>query len=138
MMIHKINPFVDYNQWLKRLDTLLNDSTLKCSIKVLNVVKPINKKKLYHTTLGTAQCYLKCFYCQKTFMKNETTQLIIFYLQLYRIRDSRVGVFAPHPPLPKKNTKDISYLKGFRTGLHSAEMDLRHDWSKQFLIMYKI
>ena len=37
-MIHKITPFVDYNKWLKRLDTLLNNPSNKNSVKVLKVV----------------------------------------------------------------------------------------------------
>ena len=34
MIIHKINPPVDYNQWLKHLDTQLKEPTNKYSIKV--------------------------------------------------------------------------------------------------------
>ena len=34
MIIHKINPSVDYNQWLKHLDTQLKEPTNKYSIKV--------------------------------------------------------------------------------------------------------
>ena len=41
IMIHKITPSVDYNYWLKRLDT-----TNQNSIKVLKVVEPTNKKTL--------------------------------------------------------------------------------------------
>ena len=40
-------PSVDYNQWLKRLDTQLNEPTYKNSIKVPKVAKPTNKKCLY-------------------------------------------------------------------------------------------
>ena len=47
-MIHKIKPFVDYNQWLKRLDTQLNKP-----IKVSKVVKPTNKETLLKT-MGTS------------------------------------------------------------------------------------
>ena len=36
-MIHKITPFVDYNKWLKRLDTLLNNPSNKNLVKVLKV-----------------------------------------------------------------------------------------------------
>ena len=39
-------PFVDYNQWLKRLDAQLDESTNKNSIKVHKVVEPTNKKTL--------------------------------------------------------------------------------------------
>ena len=46
MMIHKITPFEDYNQWLKRLNTELNEPTNKKSRKVTKVVKPTNKKTL--------------------------------------------------------------------------------------------
>ena len=43
---------VDYNKWLKRLDTQLNEQTNKNSIEVSKVVKATNKK-CYHKTLGT-------------------------------------------------------------------------------------
>ena len=46
MMIHRITPSVDYNKWLKRMDTQLNEPTNKNSIKVPKVVKPINEKTL--------------------------------------------------------------------------------------------
>ena len=42
MSIHKIFPSVDYNWWLKPLDTQLNEATNQNSIKVPKVVKPIN------------------------------------------------------------------------------------------------
>ena len=38
--------FVDYNQWLKRLETQLNKPTNQNSLKVLKVVKTKNKKTL--------------------------------------------------------------------------------------------
>ena len=38
-------PSVDYNQWLKRLDALLNESTNKNSVKIPKV-KQTNKKTL--------------------------------------------------------------------------------------------
>ena len=44
MMIHKITPSVDHNQWLKRLDTPLNEPTNQNSIKVPKIDKPTNKK----------------------------------------------------------------------------------------------
>ena len=36
-------PSVDYNNWLKHLDTQLNEPTNQNSIKVLKVVNPTNK-----------------------------------------------------------------------------------------------
>ena len=45
MMIHKITTYVDYNWWLKRLDTKLNKPTKQNSIKVRKVVKPTIKKQ---------------------------------------------------------------------------------------------
>ena len=39
IVINKIKPFVDYNQWLKRLDTQLNKPTNKKLLKVPKVVK---------------------------------------------------------------------------------------------------
>ena len=45
MLKHKNTPIVD-NYWLKRLDTQLNEPTMKNSIIVLKVVKPTNKKPL--------------------------------------------------------------------------------------------
>ena len=44
MMENKITPIVDFNQWLKRLGTQLNEPTNQNSIKV---VKPMNKTLLY-------------------------------------------------------------------------------------------
>ena len=44
---------VDYNQWLKRLDTQLNEPIYQSSIKVHKVVK-LTIKKYYYTTLGTS------------------------------------------------------------------------------------
>ena len=40
MLIHKITPFVDYNYWLKRFNTQLNNQPIKISIKVPQVDKP--------------------------------------------------------------------------------------------------
>ncbi len=53
MMIHTITSAVDYDQWLKRLDTQLNLPTNQNSTKVLKVVKPTNKK-CNNKTLGTS------------------------------------------------------------------------------------
>ena len=39
-------PSVDYNQWLKRLDFKLHDTTNLKSIEVPKVVKPTNNKTL--------------------------------------------------------------------------------------------
>ena len=47
MMIHKNNPFVDYNWWLKRLNTQYNEPTNQNSTKISKVVKPTNKKQNY-------------------------------------------------------------------------------------------
>ena len=46
MMIHKITPSEDCNQWLKKLDTQLNEQTNRISTKISKVVKPMNKKTL--------------------------------------------------------------------------------------------
>jgi len=54
-MIHKIAPSVDYNWWLKCLDTQLNESTNQNGIKVPKVVKQTNRKTLFKTfLLGTS------------------------------------------------------------------------------------
>ena len=45
MMIHKITPTVDYNWWFKHLDTQLNKTTNRNSIKVPKVINPMNNKK---------------------------------------------------------------------------------------------
>ena len=45
----KNTPSVDYNEWLKRLDTQLNEPTNLNSIKVLKVFEPTNKKKPFKT-----------------------------------------------------------------------------------------
>ena len=52
MMIHKINPSVEYNKWLKRLKTQLIKPTNQNSIKAPLVVKP--KNKFFFETLGTS------------------------------------------------------------------------------------
>ena len=44
MLIHKINPFVDYNSWLKCLNTQFNESNNQNQLKSPNVIKPTNKK----------------------------------------------------------------------------------------------
>ena len=48
-MIQKVTPYVYYNQWLKRLNTQLNESTNQNPIKVTKVVKLINIKTLLKT-----------------------------------------------------------------------------------------
>ena len=53
MMINKITTSVDYNEWLERLDTQLNDPANQNSIKGPKVVKPIIRE-LYYKTLGTS------------------------------------------------------------------------------------
>ena len=45
LMYMMITPSVDFNQWLKRLET--NEPTNQNSIKVPKVVKPTNKKTLF-------------------------------------------------------------------------------------------
>ena len=46
MIIQKLTPFVDYNQWLKRLDIQLNEPINRNLIKVPKVIKPTNKKTI--------------------------------------------------------------------------------------------
>ena len=43
---NKTTPSVDYNYWLKRLDTQLNETTNQNLIKVLKVVMPTNEEKV--------------------------------------------------------------------------------------------
>ena len=43
MYILKITHSVDYNKWLKRFNTQLNEPTNLNLIKVPNIVKPTNK-----------------------------------------------------------------------------------------------
>ena len=45
MMIHKLIPSVDYNLWLKRLDSQLNEPKTSKFKKGPKVVKPMNKKR---------------------------------------------------------------------------------------------
>ena len=47
-------PSVDYNQWLKRWDTQLNESNNQNSLKVPRVIQSTNKKTLLKT-LGTSE-----------------------------------------------------------------------------------
>ena len=44
MMVHKIAPTVDYNLWLKPLDTQLNKTNNQNLMQVPKVVHPMNKK----------------------------------------------------------------------------------------------
>ena len=44
-------PFVDYNQWMKRLNTLANEPTNQNSIKFLKFFSQ-QKRKRYYRTLG--------------------------------------------------------------------------------------
>ena len=44
MMIHKINSYVNYNWWLKRLNTQFDEPTNQKSMKVPKVVMRTNKK----------------------------------------------------------------------------------------------
>ena len=53
MLIHKINPSIDYNKWMKRLDIQLNEATNQNLLKVPKVVKQANKKR-YYKILGTS------------------------------------------------------------------------------------
>ena len=53
MVTHKIISSVDYNYWLKHLDTQPNELTIQNSLKVPKVVKATNKKTL-SKTLGTS------------------------------------------------------------------------------------
>ena len=52
MMIRSIDPSIDYNEWFKRLDTQLHESTNQNSIIVLKVVRPTNKNT-FNKTLET-------------------------------------------------------------------------------------
>ena len=47
MILHKIIHSVDYNLWLKRLDTQLIKPTNQNLLKVPKVFKPTNKKMLF-------------------------------------------------------------------------------------------
>ena len=52
MIIHKITPSIDYNWWLKRLDTQLVEPTNPNLFKVFKIIKTTNKKICYCKTLG--------------------------------------------------------------------------------------
>ena len=45
MMIDKITPSVEYNKWLKDLDTQPNEPNNQNSEKVPKVIKPTKKKR---------------------------------------------------------------------------------------------
>ena len=45
-MIHKMNPCVDYYEWLKHLNTQLIKATNQHPVKVSKVVKATNKKTI--------------------------------------------------------------------------------------------
>ena len=45
-IIHKIIPYLNFNQWLKRLAIQLPKPTNENSIKVSKVFEPMNKKTL--------------------------------------------------------------------------------------------
>ena len=46
ILIHTITPSIDYNWWLKRLDSQLIIPTNRNSIKVDKLFKPTNKETL--------------------------------------------------------------------------------------------
>ena len=58
MIIHKITLYVDFNLWLKCLDTQLNEPTNQYSVKVSKLGKQTNRKTHYKT-LGTSFNWLK-------------------------------------------------------------------------------
>ena len=51
MLLHKITPTVDYNQWLKRLITQLNELTNQNSLKVPWVLK--QRAKIFDFSEGS-------------------------------------------------------------------------------------
>ena len=51
MMVHKITPSLDYNKWLKRLDTHFNEPTNQNLIKVKKLLGQ-QIRKSFHYTLG--------------------------------------------------------------------------------------
>ena len=53
MMIHKMNPSVDYNQWLKRMNTQLNEQTNQNSLESSKLLSQRIRKRFYKT-LGTS------------------------------------------------------------------------------------
>ena len=52
MIIYKITPTVDYNQWLKRLNTQLIEATNQNSLKPPKLLSQ-RRRKRYYKTLGT-------------------------------------------------------------------------------------
>ena len=53
MMIHQITPFVDYNYWLKRLETQLMKSTNQNPMEVPKLLSQQIRKRYYKTS-GTS------------------------------------------------------------------------------------
>ena len=55
MMIHKIATSVDYNKWLRRWDTPLNEQTNQNLTKVpkVKLLSQQKRKKRYYETFGT-------------------------------------------------------------------------------------
>ena len=53
MMFHKITHSVDYNQWLKRMNTHLNNLSIKIQSKSFKLLKQQTIKR-YYKTLGTS------------------------------------------------------------------------------------
>ena len=55
MLIHKITPPIEYNYWLKRLDTKFNEQTIQNQKKVPELAEQTNKKTLfYYKAFGTS------------------------------------------------------------------------------------
>ena len=46
IMLNEITSYIDYNKWLKRLDTKLKEPTNQNALKAPKVVKPTNRKTL--------------------------------------------------------------------------------------------
>ena len=117
MMIHKITPTFDYNQWLKRFDTQLNEPTNQIQCKSPRLSYRIRKR--YYKTMGN-------FYQrEKKFQKNKIKVFLsdkkqIFYNANIFVTSTKV----PYPPSLKGQpmislTVCFHRIKGLRMRKHN-------------------
>ena len=112
VMILKITPSLDFNQWLKCLDTHLNEPSNKNSMKVPEVIKPTNKKTILQN-LGDQ--------CKQTNVPSLTGHILSstgfpgFLHEKDGAKWSFLGYFIPYP----KHTHSLSHT-------HSHTQTLTH------------
>ena len=87
-MINKVTFSEDYNKWLKRLVTQLNEPTNQNLIKVPKVVKPTNEKKVSKRLCGKKyQITQYPFPPWKSLGINDTSNIFLWAILYYQTKD---------------------------------------------------